>query len=81
LTEALMARTEKEKAYFLHLQTMMLSHRSYYLYDPAAQVPREQRWRSDRNKMSDEEEHRLNTTEKADKVRHIAASLQHDLWS
>lgn len=74
-----MARTEKEKAYFRSLQTQMLSHRSYYLYDPKAHVP-QKTWRRERE-MSDVEDRRLNTTEKTDKTQHIAASLQHDLWS
>lgn len=70
-------RTIKEIDYFRSLQTNMLKHRSYFLHGAANQ---DMAYRSVSRTRLDQRRYN-GTSKKNDKERHIAASLQHDLWS
>jgi len=60
--------TTKQKKYFLSRQRQMLTFRSTYLYLGLRRTPL-LKYR------------RESITEFKDKCEHVAASLQHDLWS
>lgn len=68
-------RSQKEIKYFRSLQTQMLEHRAYFLSGAAKT---DTTWRSSRTKL---QHRRRSVSKKHDVVRHVAASLQHDLWS
>lgn len=68
-------RTIKEIKYFRRLQRDMLKYRAYFL---SGSAKTDLTWRFSRSKL---DHRRRSVSKKHDLVRHVAASLQHDLWS